>query len=335
MRKTQTEKEPKYWLWVTRPEVFLDKNAKDTSYLDPQKKVYKGSEWSCHKETKKGDLVLLWRSKSKLSTYLRSSGIKKAITPTSDIGYLIRAESNADGPRKNEPWPFWCYYKPLYKFENPVTIEDFKNNPTLRESLPYKVHFVRNSFPLSKEEWDIVNQIAIQKNPRYKKFYETLLNEKIARVPKIKPEIEIPAEAGEKTHKKRELYLRKYGGAGEGDEHKKFKEWVAENPKSIGLFDVKGSPKKECSFISGDMVDILFEREDGKFAVVEIETDNPEPGFYQALKYKILKCAEAKIDITSPDVKAILVAWSVPDSLKELCNQYNVEFHEIRREKYN
>jgi hypothetical protein len=327
-----------YWLWVTSPEHWLDEEGNDSPFLNPKKKDYKGGEWSCGKETKKGDLVFLWRSKKELSKYLHSMGIKKVITPKSGIGYLVRAESKADGPRNDEPWPYWCYYKPLYKFENPVTVEDFKNDLILKKSYPHKTHFVRNSFPLSKEEWDRINQVAFRKNPGYKTFLENLLKTKFSPSPNgggQRTEDKRPKIEKGLTEKARERVFRKYGPGGEGEEHKKLKNWVAENPKSIGLLDVKDSPKIEYVFISGDTADVLFERENSKFAVVEIETDNPEPGFYQALKYKILKCAEAKIDITSADVKAILVAWSIPNFVKELCNQYNVEFQEISKDEYN
>lgn len=276
-----------YWLWVAKAKNWLDGDGNDSPDLNPKKKDYKGLEWSCDKETKKGHLAFLWRSRRELRTYLRSIGIKKAIAPKSDIGYLIRAESKADGPREDEQYPYWCYYKPLYKFENPVTIEDFKNNQILRSLRAYKIKFWGNSFPLPKEAWDIINKIAIRKNPGYKIFLENLINTKFLTSHNEEPQS--PEEKRSKiekesTNKAKERVFRKYGSGGEGEEHKKLKKWVTENPKRIGLLDVKGLPKIEWGFISGDTADILFDRENGKFAVVEIETDNPEPGFYQALK---------------------------------------------------
>jgi len=332
-QKTKTY-ETKYWLWVTRPEHWLDKNGNDSSFLNPKKKNYKGEEWSCSKETKKGDFVFLWRSKSELRNYLESMGIRSG----SDIGYLIRAESRADGPRKKEKYPYWCNYKPLYKFENPVTIEDFRKNLILQNSVAYKVNFIRNSFPLSKEEWDIINQIASPKNPGYKTFLENLLRSKLEKVSFEGQQDQkggISSIQQQEAEKPKERFVRKYGSRGEGMEHKKLKNWVAENPGSIGILDINGPPREEYGFISGDTADILFKHENNKFTVVEIETNNPEPGFYQALKYKILKCAEVGIDINSSDVKAILVAWSIPETTQKLCNRYNVEFREIKRNEYN
>jgi hypothetical protein len=126
---------------------------------------------------------------------------------------------------------------------------------------------------------------------------------------------------------KRISIARKYGPGGEGVEHKKLKEWVAQNPKEIGLNNVKGTDI-EYVFTSGDVADIVFEIGGNRYAVVEIETLDPLPGCYQALKYRVLKCAELGIDIKSIDVEAILVAWSLPQEAKDFCNKYGIRFVE-------
>ncbi len=123
--------------------------------------------------------------------------------------------------------------------------------------------------------------------------------------------------------KKRIAVNRKYGFGGEGEEHKKLKKWVKDNPGQLGINGVVYA-KDEYIFPSGDTVDVYFERSGNKFTVVEIETVWPEPGFYQALKYKVLKCAEARLDIKSADVDAVLVAWSIPAELRKLCRKYGV-----------
>jgi hypothetical protein len=120
--------------------------------------------------------------------------------------------------------------------------------------------------------------------------------------------------------------VRKYGPGGEGAEHKKLKRFIAENPDSIGLKDVEET-KLEYIFPSEDVADIVFRLSGNRYAVVEIETTNPLPGCFQALKYKILKCAELGLSITSSDVEAIMVAWLIPDDVKNFCLKYNVRFH--------
>lgn len=122
---------------------------------------------------------------------------------------------------------------------------------------------------------------------------------------------------------------RKYGGTGEGEEHRKLKKWIAQSPAEIGLTNVKKS-EEEYLFVSGDVADIVFELEGGKYAVVEVETTDPYPGAYQVLKYKVLKCAEHGWDTKSQDVQAILVAWSIPQNVRIFCNKYGIHAVEKR-----
>ncbi len=94
--------------------------------------------------------------------------------------------------------------------------------------------------------------------------------------------------------------------------------------------NVKEPPEIEYGFDCGDCADILFKLGNERYAVVEVETDIPEPGAYQALKYKVLQCAELGFEIKSPNVEAILVAWSIPESTKELCAKYNIRPVQIK-----
>lgn len=85
----------------------------------------------------------------------------------------------------------------------------------------------------------------------------------------------------------------------------------------------------EYVFTSGDTADIVFELNGNKYAVVEIETNYPDPGCHQALKYKVLKCAELGLDIKSSNVEAILVALSVLQEVRDFSNKYGIRFVEI------
>ncbi|MCP4603320.1 MAG: hypothetical protein GY847_22855 [Proteobacteria bacterium] len=123
---------------------------------------------------------------------------------------------------------------------------------------------------------------------------------------------------------------RKYGAGGEGENHKKLKKWVAKHPESIGLTGVK-KYELEYVFLSGDTVDILFEMTDGCDAVVEIETTVPFPGAHQAIKYRVLRCAERLLSLDSKKIKAILVAWEIPSEIKRFCEKYQIKFFEIKK----
>ncbi len=132
------------------------------------------------------------------------------------------------------------------------------------------------------------------------------------------------------SREKRIAIKRKYGAGGEGENHKRLKEWIAKNPESIGLKKVKNH-ELEYVFLSGDTVDILFRLDDGNDAVVEIETTIPLPGCHQAIKYRALRCAERAIPLQSEEVKAILVAWEVPQDVRVFCKQYDIAWHEIKK----
>lgn len=118
---------------------------------------------------------------------------------------------------------------------------------------------------------------------------------------------------------------RKYGPGGEGEDHRKLKEWIAKRPKSIGLTGVIKTEVEEHRFPSGDLPDIVFGCRKGRYAVVEIETSDPLPGAYQAIKYRSLLCAELGLPLSSSDVEAILVAWSFPRDVREFCGKYDVK----------
>lgn len=123
---------------------------------------------------------------------------------------------------------------------------------------------------------------------------------------------------------------RKYGPGGEGEKHKILKEWIATHPQDIGLETIKHY-KKEYVFLSGDTVDILFEIDDENDAVVEIETNYPFPGCYQAIKYRALRCAQRSLDLDSDKVKAIIVAWEISDEIKRFCDKYKIIYYEIKK----
>jgi len=59
--------------------------------------------------------------------------------------------------------------------------------------------------------------------------------------------------------------------------------------------------------------------------VVEIETEVPTPGAHQALKYRTLKCAQLGVDVKSPSVEGVLVAWQAPENM-DFCKRYGIRF---------
>jgi len=123
---------------------------------------------------------------------------------------------------------------------------------------------------------------------------------------------------------------RKYGPGGEGRDHRELKEWLAQHPEELGYDDVVLPANVERPFICGDVADFVWKRRDGRHVVVEVETTNPEPGAHQALKYGCLLCAEQARPVGSPEVDMWIVAWSIPEHVRDFCREYGIRYKEVR-----
>lgn len=89
-----------------------------------------------------------------------------------------------------------------------------------------------------------------------------------------------------------------YGG-GESKEHKKFKEFIAENPLLVGINDKIINRSIEYKLPSSDEIDVLFEIP-GKLIGVEVKSIKSDEkdilrGIFQCVKYKALLEAEQKV----------------------------------------
>ncbi|MCA1602125.1 MAG: EVE domain-containing protein [Acidobacteria bacterium] len=148
----------RYWVWVTRPEYYLDESGSDREDLDPESGADSSGWWTCHGDTRKGDLVLLYRSRLKR-----------------DIGYLIQTESDAysiadDEYASEQNWDYGCDYRVLYKFENPVTLQDMRENPYLHDWGAYSANFQRRVYEIPLAHWHRLRQALSEKNFGYESF---------------------------------------------------------------------------------------------------------------------------------------------------------------------
>lgn len=102
-----------------------------------------------------------------------------------------------------------------------------------------------------------------------------------------------------------------WSNEGESDEHKMLKEFVAQNPHTIGLPQGTPTGQLEYRFASGDSADVVFETDQGFFGVEVksiISCDNDlSRGLYQAVKYQALLRAEQKAMRFPPTARAVLV----------------------------
>ena len=127
-------------------------------------------------------------------------------------------------------------------------------------------------------------------------------------------------------------------GSGEGEEHKKLKEYVCAHPETIGATNVVFH-KTEHLLPSGDKLDVYFELEDGTRLAVEVKSSISNDaditrGIFQCVKYKAVLEALQTIDTEDYDVKVLLVtSRDLSDIharlIKELSvNQICIDFHE-------
>lgn len=115
------------------------------------------------------------------------------------------------------------------------------------------------------------------------------------------------------------------GGGGEGPAHLELKTYLANNPslfgKGLELVDI------EYTFQSNDRVDILLKDTAGIPVTIEVETDQPASGIWQAVKYKHLAAVE--YGIPCEKVRSILAAPGIPDAVKQECERLGIEAVEV------
>ena len=114
------------------------------------------------------------------------------------------------------------------------------------------------------------------------------------------------------------------GSGGESRAHKRLKEYVAENPKVVGL-PKRSKATIEHPFASGDCVDIKFDLPGGRAAVVEIATHQPWPGAHQCIKYRALLEAERGDPLNGGKVQAILVAHAFDGETLLFAKRYGIQ----------
>ena len=120
------------------------------------------------------------------------------------------------------------------------------------------------------------------------------------------------------------------GKGGEGEEHKKLKEFIKNNPKKVGI-KVKGlEAETEKSLLSGDSVDVSFNNKNNWIGVeVKSKISNELDilrGLYQCVKYQaVMESTLSVIDIQK-DVKVILALGAgFPEALISVKNTLGIQ----------
>ena len=123
---------------------------------------------------------------------------------------------------------------------------------------------------------------------------------------------------------------QKFGPRGEGERHRVPKHFIADHPERLGLG--RGMAAVEHRFLTGDRVDVSIDLSNGEHCVVEIEVEGESTriGAHQALKYRALRAGE--LDSTELP-HACLVAYSIPQHVKDFCERHGVSALEIQPER--
>lgn len=126
---------------------------------------------------------------------------------------------------------------------------------------------------------------------------------------------------------RRELGM-KYGPGGEGEAHRKLKEYVHAHPETLGLGRCRAA-HMELRFVTADRVDVAVELADGSRCAVEIEVEGEQAtmtGAHQALKYRALLAGRADDGALA---RAALVAYRIPASVRAFCERHDVRWLEL------
>jgi hypothetical protein len=119
-------------------------------------------------------------------------------------------------------------------------------------------------------------------------------------------------------------------GGGEGEEHKNLKEYVLNNPKSIGLSDVEDA-QSEYLLPSADRLDVFFRLTDNTHVAVEVKPSTSDDsdinrGIFQCVKYRAVMKAWRLAEGADYDVKVVFVtARELSDVQTRLVSMLSIE----------
>lgn len=158
MPRSNAKDATQYWVWVTTPEHYLEDDGSDREDLDPSLQSDPDGWWTCHKNTKRGDLILLYRT-----------------TPKMDLGYLIQAETDAYSIAEDEyayeqGWDYGCQYQVLYKFRHPLTLHDLRKDPYMEEWGAFRGNFQRRAYAVPLSVWQRLLNRMKQREPEFARF---------------------------------------------------------------------------------------------------------------------------------------------------------------------
>jgi hypothetical protein len=142
-----------HWLWVTTPEFYENEDGSNALTTGP----LEGS-WTCSRQTEAGDLVLLYRAKTR-----------------KDIAYLILATTDAFSIREDpfaqeRGWEWACECDVLYEFVDPLPLSVLRANEEFWSWGPLRKNFQGRVFEIDDSYWGGLIHLALPSNPQLAKY---------------------------------------------------------------------------------------------------------------------------------------------------------------------
>ncbi len=228
--------ERNYWLWVTRPEYYANADGSDRDELDPKANLDPGDWWTCHGDTRRGDLVLLYRT-----------------APCSDIAYLLQAKSDSydisgDEDAAEMGWADGCDFASLAKLVNPLSLAEMQADDRLMEEWSaLRARFLRRAWRITPENWARLTRLLDDRNPGFAGLLAQLEGSTVA--PEIKLEEDLEQALVDD--------LGRLGSVG-------FKLRLFEDPAT-------GETGRQFVCATGGRIDILATDDDGGLVVIELK----------------------------------------------------------------
>ncbi|MCE3554504.1 endonuclease NucS [Pseudonocardia sp. RS11V-5] len=136
----------RHWLWVTRPEHYLEDDGTERRDLEPSAGFSPSAWWTCSPHTRTGDTVLLYRS-----------GIKK------DISHFLVVRSDPEQldrpghPLHGKPI---CQFEVIERLQRSVPWSAIKENSILRDWGANRTRFVKSAVEVPADCWSELVRLA-------------------------------------------------------------------------------------------------------------------------------------------------------------------------------
>jgi hypothetical protein len=167
---------------------------------------------------------------------------------------------------------------------------------------------------LPREQQEAVVNAHLERIFAYPFWAKVLSSLSLAPAPPLITKVEVP----------------KFGGSGEGPEHKALKDYVAKHPELVGLQPMAPSGRTEDPLLSGDSLDVSF-CHGSRWVAVEVKSHistqlDVQRGLFQCVKYRAVMKAQTRALGTNLHVRAVLVlGGTFPKGLQPLKNMLGVE----------